>query len=88
MMDPLRGASAAVTQKAMEMKRAKISSVDRVDQRISRETSNTLYSMIKNEFHRPTAQYMEKKSNSKSSQMFLMTGTGAGAGGAGTGSQR
>ena len=55
------------------MNRANISSVDRVDQRISRETSNTLYSMMKNEFHRPTAQYMEKKSSSKSSQMFFMT---------------
>ena len=65
----------ASTQKAMEMKSAKISSVERVDQRISRETSNTLYSMMKNEFHRPTAQYMEKKSSWKSSQMFLMTGT-------------
>lgn len=48
----------ASTQKAVEMKRQKISSVERVHQRISRETSNSANSTRKKEHHRPTQAYM------------------------------
>ena len=59
----------ASLQKAMEMKRAKISSVDRVDHLISLDTSNSEYSIKKKLFQRPTAQYIALKSKPKSWQM-------------------
>ena len=59
----------ASLQKAIEMKRAKISSVDRVDHRMSLDTSKSEYRMRKKLFQRPTAQYMALKSRSKSWQM-------------------
>ncbi|MPC26980.1 hypothetical protein E2C01_020131 [Portunus trituberculatus] len=52
----------ASLQKAMEMKRANISSVERVDHRISRETSNSAYTTRKKLFQSPTAQYIAWKS--------------------------
>lgn len=59
----------ASLQKAMEMKRANISSVDRVDHLMSRETSNSEYMTRKKLFQSPTAQYMAWKSSLKSSHM-------------------
>lgn len=59
----------ASLQKAMEMKRANISSVDRVDHRMSRETSNSEYMTRKKLFQSPTAQYMAWKSSLKSLHM-------------------
>jgi hypothetical protein len=55
---PFATSRKASTQKATEMKRANISSVDRVDQRIKRLSPNSEYKMRKNEFHIPTQQYM------------------------------
>jgi hypothetical protein len=56
------------------MKRPKISSVDRVHQRISRETLNSEKIKRKKAHQRPTHPYMAKKSNWKSSQILEMTG--------------
>jgi hypothetical protein len=59
----------ASTQKAIEIKSAKISSLDLVDQCIMRDTSNNAYVTKNKLFHSPTQQYIAKKSKSKSSHI-------------------
>lgn len=63
----------ASTQNAIEIKSAKISSVDLVDQCIMRDTSNNAYVTKNKLFHNPTQQYTAKKSKSKSSHIVWIT---------------